>query len=166
MIFESYLNDLQSQGQYRQLREVATAHKQSISRDGKTWINFTSNDYLGLGQRHIDVMQLQKRLDKYGAHLASSRLVSGHSKYYVDLEARIRDHYQFDEALLMTSGYDANLAIFQIFKQEKVVVFSDALNCQFWSYMAQILCFKWRKAGRQLYNCLPAFFYNISLIIL
>lgn len=39
-------------------------------------------------------------------------------------------------------------------------------NCQFWSYMAQILCFKWRKAGRQLYNCLPAFFYNISLIIL
>lgn len=128
MIFESYLNDLQSQGQYRQLREVATAHKQRISRDGKTWINFTSNDYLGLGQRHIDVMQLQKRLDQYGAHLASSRLVSGHSQYYADLEARIRDHYQFDEALLMTSGYDANLAVFQIFKQEKVVVFSDALN--------------------------------------
>ncbi len=39
-------------------------------------------------------------------------------------------------------------------------------DCQFWSYMALILRFKWHKAGRQLYSCLPALFYNISLIIL
>ncbi len=39
-------------------------------------------------------------------------------------------------------------------------------DCQFWSYMALILRFKWHKAARQLYSCLPALFYNISLIIL
>ncbi|MCO4330616.1 aminotransferase class I/II-fold pyridoxal phosphate-dependent enzyme [Staphylococcus hyicus] len=128
MNFDSFLKSLQSQGQYRQLREVETAQKQRISRDGKTWINFTSNDYLGLGQSHINVAQLQARIDQYGTHLASSRLVSGHSRYYTELETRISKVFQFEAACIMTNGYDANLAVFQIFKHERVIAFSDALN--------------------------------------
>ena len=128
MRFESYLEHLHQQGQYRQLREVETARQQRLYRDGQVWINFTSNDYLGLGQRSIKINQLERYIEKYGAHLASSRLVSGHSALYAEIEREISETYAFETALLMGSGYDANLAVFQILKKQEVVVFSDALN--------------------------------------
>lgn len=128
MQFQSYLEQLQQQGQYRQLREVETARKQRLYRDGQAWINFTSNDYLGLGQRTINMVALERSIQKYGAHLGSSRLVSGHSTLYAEIEQAISEAYGFEGALLLGSGYEANLAVFQMFKKQDVIVFSDALN--------------------------------------
>lgn len=128
MQFQSYLEQLQQQGQYRQLREVETARQQRLYRDGQAWINFTSNDYLGLGQRSIKMDELERAIQKYGAHLGSSRLVSGHSTLYAEIEQDISEAYGFEGALLLGSGYEANLAVFQMFKKQDVVVFSDVLN--------------------------------------
>ncbi|PTG19521.1 hypothetical protein [Staphylococcus chromogenes] len=96
MQFQSYLEQLQQQDQYRQLREVKTARKQRLYRDGQAWINFTSNDYLGLGQRSIKMDELERAIQKYGAHLGSSRLVSGHSTLYAEIEQDISEAYGFE----------------------------------------------------------------------
>ncbi|UEX90227.1 aminotransferase class I/II-fold pyridoxal phosphate-dependent enzyme [Staphylococcus ratti] len=128
MAFEAQLEALKTRGQYRHLREVETVLQQRIYKDGKEWLNFTSNDYLGLGQRPLDVNQLQAYGEKYASHLASSRLVSGNSALYTKLEQQMGEALGYEAALIMASGYDANLAVFQIFKRQDVVIFSDALN--------------------------------------
>lgn len=64
----------------------------------------------------------------YSINLSSSRLVSGNSVIYDDLEQDISNYLNFEACLICNSGYDANLALFYIFKNENVIVFSDEKN--------------------------------------
>lgn len=49
MDVRAYLRQLQDKGLYRELRSVQSIHQQYIYIDDKPYINFTSNDYLGIG---------------------------------------------------------------------------------------------------------------------
>lgn len=126
--FEARLNKLRQQPTFRRLNTAEYVSKKYITINGKTYINFTSNDYLGLAQLPINVNHLNDYLAYYGINYASSRLVSGNSILYHELERLFCSYYPFEDCLITNSGYDANLAIFNIFKGQDVVVFSDARN--------------------------------------
>ncbi|MCW0986276.1 aminotransferase class I/II-fold pyridoxal phosphate-dependent enzyme [Staphylococcus gallinarum] len=126
--FESQLNTLKQYKTFRHLNNVEYVSKKHITINAKTYINFTSNDYLGLAQLPININQLNDYLSYYGINYASSRLVSGNSQLYQNIERLFCSHYPFEDALITNSGYDANLAIFNIFKDQGVIVFSDARN--------------------------------------
>lgn len=81
-----------------------------------------------MAQLPINVNQLNYYLSYYGINYASSRLVSGNSQLYHNIERLFCSHYPFEDALITNSGYEANLAIFNIFKDQDVIVFSDARN--------------------------------------
>ncbi len=91
-------------------------------------IDFASNDYLGLAanelfqERVFDVISKQK-----AALLGSSgsRLLTGNSKYTEDLEHKISQLHQVESALLMGSGYLANLCLFSCIPQRGDVVIID-----------------------------------------
>lgn len=124
MDFQRKLDAIQAKGQLRQLREVEAVDGKWLTVQGRRFLNFTSNDYLGLGQMtHADGMS-----EKGQKHLASSRLVSGNSALYTKIERLLSTHFHFEDALVTTSGYDANLAVMQAFQDETVVVFSDEAN--------------------------------------
>lgn len=123
MDFHQKLKNIQQQGNLRTLKTVDQLKGKYITMEGRTFINFTSNDYLGLGQLPLAHTEGFER-----CNLSSSRLVSGNDNLYQQTEEAIADALPFEACLITNSGYDANLAVFNIFKGENVIVLSDAAN--------------------------------------
>ena len=97
----------------RKRKEVANNSQAIIEVDGQHYINFSSNDYLGLSQ-HPDVLQsFAEGLSLYGASSSASSVVTGYSREHRLLEEDICEHTPFDNALLFSSGFAANQAICQ-----------------------------------------------------
>ena len=122
------LKKLQADGLYRQIQPIDFVYGKYISLNGQKYINFTSNDYLGLGQLDFNIEKFLKFMEAYSLNLSSSRLVSGNSIVYNELEHTISSFFNFESCLIFNSGYDANLSIFNILKNEDVLVFSDQKN--------------------------------------
>jgi 8-amino-7-oxononanoate synthase len=96
--------------------------------DGKSLINFCSNDYLSLAN-HVQVKEAFKQgVDEYGAGSGASHLVSGHSRAHHELEDTLAEYTGQERALLFSTGYSANLGIFSALKDELDWVLQDKLN--------------------------------------
>ena len=82
-----------------------------IQRDGRTLLNFASNDYLALcdhphlKQAAIDATQ------RWGTGAGASRLVTGHLTIHAEIERRFAAFKHAQAALLCATGYLANLAV-------------------------------------------------------
>lgn len=76
----------------------------------RTLVNFSSNDYLGL-THHPRMLQVLRDLDAAGAGAAG--LISGYTDHHARAEQAIALWKQTDAALLMPSGYQANVAAIQ-----------------------------------------------------
>lgn len=128
IMFQDQIDLLQQKGLYRSLKSVGYLDKQYIEVENKRWTNYTSNDYLGLGQIALDKDDFERFMRKYSYHLSSSRLISGNSAAYEEIEAMLADWLGYSACTIFNSGYDANLALFNIFKNTHCVVFSDKEN--------------------------------------
>lgn len=128
MMFQEQIDLLQQKGLYRSLKSVGYIDRQYIEVDKERFVNFTSNDYLGLGQLTFEQVEFERFMRKYSYHLSSSRLISGSSVAYEEIESVLAGWLGYSECTIFNSGYDANLALFNIFKNTNCVVFSDQEN--------------------------------------
>ncbi len=93
--------------------EISSNSQAIIEVDGKHYINFSSNDYLGLSQ-HPDILQsFAEGLSLYGASSSASSIVTGYSREHRLLEDDICEHTKQESALLFSSGFAANQAVCQ-----------------------------------------------------
>lgn len=81
-------------------------------------INFSSNDYLGLAQRALEL-----KVDRRGA--SASRITSGSYQAHKELEEFIADWKGTEAALVFSSGYMANLGTLSVILGSKDIVFCD-----------------------------------------
>jgi 8-amino-7-oxononanoate synthase len=95
--------------------------------NGKTYVDFASNDYLGLNQHPHITAELACAVQRYGLGSAASAWVTGYSKEHARLEAQFAEWLQVDRALLFNSGYHANLGILSALVGRSDCVFSDKL---------------------------------------
>ncbi|MCK4916985.1 MAG: 8-amino-7-oxononanoate synthase [Candidatus Omnitrophica bacterium] len=113
------------------LRVLKPAHSKNrglISFNNKEYIDFSSNDYLGLSG-HLKLKDvLKKTTDIYGTSVCSSRLLSGDLELHHILEKKIAEFKHKDSALIFNSGYQANLGIISSICKKGDVIFSDRLN--------------------------------------
>ena len=116
MDIKAQLKQIQDKGLYREFQPIQSVEKQYIYINDQSYINFTSNDYLGIGQVEYQPQNFLDFIKTYSIHLSSSRLVSGNSVVYQQLEQEMCNYLNFEDALIFNSGYDANLAVFNIFK--------------------------------------------------
>ncbi len=100
----------------------------SIIIDGKAYLSFASNDYLGLTQHPQVILAYQTAVNRYGAGSVSSPLLCGYTKAHQDLEEALADFSGFPKTLLFSSGYMANLAAITSFIRKEDIVFSDRHN--------------------------------------
>jgi len=80
-------------------------------RDGVSFINFSSNDYLGLSHHPLLKERARDFMDCYGAGATASRLVSGNLPPYASLEAKLAAAKGQAAALLLSSGYQTNISV-------------------------------------------------------
>ncbi|MCF6312471.1 MAG: 8-amino-7-oxononanoate synthase, partial [Verrucomicrobiales bacterium] len=99
------LQTLREQHLYRQLRPIEQRQGNTLSIDGKTYLNFSSNDYLGLS-RHPDILHTyQNALSQWGVGAGSSRLICGTLQPHLELEQRLAELKKSEAALTFSSGY-------------------------------------------------------------
>ncbi len=79
--------------------------------DGKTYLSFASNDYLGLADSEALKEILTRNVSLFGTSAASSRLVAGNFSLIREAEEACADHFGYATALFFPSGFQANLGL-------------------------------------------------------
>lgn len=125
---ESQLGDLRLMGLERNLLPVRPLPGARFKSGRRTYINFGSNDYLGLAL-HPGVRRAAAAAAlRYGGGSGASRLVSGDLELHESLERRLARFKQERSALVFSSGYLANLGAVSALAGPRDVVLIDRLN--------------------------------------
>ena len=128
-MYENYKNILQKLKEETLHRNInpIKKHGKYIDIDSNTYLNLSSNDYLGLAENRAVINGFLKNCG-FSLGSASSRLLTGNSFVYHELESLLAKLYKKDRALLFNSGYHANVGIMSSLAGKKDAVFSDKLN--------------------------------------
>lgn len=90
-------------------RKVTDYQSKTINIEKCEFLNFTSNDYLGLSQHSILKNILKHSIDHYGIGSQSSALISGYYRSHQLCEEKMAVFLKRDRAILFNSGYLANI---------------------------------------------------------
>jgi len=122
------LEAIAQQGLYRSLRIIDSPQGVQLQLDGRTVVNFCSNDYLGLANHPAVVDAFKTAVDQYGVGSGSAHLICGHSMPHHALEEELAAFTGRDRALLFSTGYMANLGVMSALLGRGDAVFEDKLN--------------------------------------
>ena len=125
---QSGLDERAAQGLLRRRRTLQSPQAPHIVVDGKPYLSFCSNDYLGLANHPQLIAALQQGAQQYGAGAGAAHLVSGHTQPHEQLEHALADFVGKPAALLFSTGYMANLGVVQALVGKADTVFADKLN--------------------------------------
>lgn len=103
----SRLNHIREQGLYRELRRIDSPQGPSIKMGGKSFLNFASNDYLGLASHPALKEAATEAVRDFGAGAGSSRLLCGSLAPHLALEETLAAFKGAEAALSFGSGYAA-----------------------------------------------------------
>ncbi len=126
-------NALRADNRFRSLREITILSPREALWDGKTYLNFSSNNYLGLTHHPMVIARSREYLETYGAGSGASQLVSGNGGLHWAIEQKIAKCKGSEAAILFASGFQANASVLSALLDKKILkseplVFSDKLN--------------------------------------
>jgi 8-amino-7-oxononanoate synthase len=121
------LSERHAAGLYRR-RELVEQVDGARARIGGRWyVNFSSNDYLGLSQ-HPDIAAALSRVGFTAHGAGASPLVSGYTTLHQEVETAVANYLGLPAALLCSSGYCANLGLLGALLERGEAVFHDRHN--------------------------------------
>ncbi|GAA0280611.1 8-amino-7-oxononanoate synthase [Streptomyces polychromogenes] len=91
-------------------------------------LDLASNDYLGLSRHPGTVRGACAAAERWGAGATGSRLVTGTTELHTELERELAAFAGFEAALVLSSGYAANLAAVTALSGRGTLVVSDSGN--------------------------------------
>lgn len=94
---------------------------------GKSYINFSSYNYLGLsGDARVN-QAAKDAIDRYGTSASASRLVAGERPIQRELEEAIADLYEVDDCIVFVSGHATNVTTISTLFGPKDLIVHDSL---------------------------------------
>ena len=124
----SALEQRRGKGLYRHRLALESAQGPVVQMDGRQYLNFCSNDYLGLAAHPRIIARFCRAANDYGVGSGASHLVCGHSAPHQQLEEALAELTGRPRALLFSSGYMANTGVLTTLLQRGDHVFEDRLN--------------------------------------
>jgi len=124
----SELNQRATLGLLRQRRMLQSPQAPHIMVDGKSYLSFCSNDYLGLANHPQLIAALRQGALQHGVGAGAAHLVSGHNATHHQLEHELAAFVGKPAALLFSTGYMANLGVVQALVGKGDTVFADKFN--------------------------------------
>ncbi len=114
--------------QLRSLKPVVPAGDATVNADGRLLLNFSSNDYLGLSRHPLLKERAAEYIDRYGAGSTASRLVCGSLSCFFEVEEKLAAWKGTERALILNSGFQANVSLLPAIADKDSLIISDALN--------------------------------------
>lgn len=111
-------------------RKIVTkdfSSENSIFLNGEKYINFSSNDYLGLSHHPEIIASFSNAAKEYGLGSGSSALICGYSDAHAELEEVFAKWLNVDSAIFFNSGYMANSGVISALCDRSDIIFSDKL---------------------------------------
>ena len=131
--YRVFLDARAREGLRRSLLTVAARNARIIGAEGRSYINFASNDYLGLRFNQALISRSIEWAETYGVGAGASRLVTGNLDLFAPIEAKLATLKGKPASLVMASGFQTNAAVLQALFDRSVLgaeplVFADRLN--------------------------------------
>lgn len=131
--FTAFVQGLEARGVRRRLRVGEPLPGGRLIRDGRTLVDFSSNDYMGLRRHPLLIERAAAWTVRFGSGAGASRLVTGTLEAHRAVEARIAALKGTEDALILGSGWQANAAVLPaLFDRDALgaepLVFTDRLN--------------------------------------
>ena len=113
---------------YRSRKTLQSPQTPQVVVDGKNYLAFCSNDYLGLANHPQVIAAFTESANKFGVGSGASHLVAGHSSEHHALEGELAAFTGRDRALLFSTGYMANMGAITALVGQGDAIFEDRLN--------------------------------------
>ncbi|MCD6459548.1 8-amino-7-oxononanoate synthase [bacterium] len=110
-ILKNEIDNIKAKGLYRSLRKASLSTAENIVIGDKKYINFSSNNYLGLLNDPRLAKAAESAILKYGIGAGASRLLTGNTVLHEQLEKVISDFKKQEDAIVFPTGYMANLGV-------------------------------------------------------
>ncbi|MEX0445600.1 8-amino-7-oxononanoate synthase [Xenorhabdus sp. SGI246] len=92
------------------------------------YLNFSSNDYLGLSQHPQIIAAWQQGAERYGVGSGGSGHVTGYTAAHHMLEQQLAEWLGYSQALLFISGYAANQGVIAALMEKEDRIIADRLS--------------------------------------
>jgi 8-amino-7-oxononanoate synthase len=127
-MFGKRLEELRRKNLARDILSRSSSQGPVITLKGRKYVNFSSNDYLGLSSRPEIVNAAVTAAERFGFGAGASRLLAGGCELHEALEKAVSEFKASESALVFNSGYSANTGIIPALSSGGDVIFSDELN--------------------------------------
>jgi len=124
-----FLIKAEKMGMRRFLKRTSRLSPVHCEINNKRYLDFSSNNYLALANHPLLIQESIKWTKNFGTGSTASRLVSGTFPEYMELEEKIAEWKGAESAIIIGSGYMANIGTIQAIGDSKSsVIFADKLN--------------------------------------
>src|SRR3954467_4920302 len=163
----SYLGDelsnLKKQNLYRGLRILQDEQKSHTTFDGRSVVNLSSNNYLGLTTHPRLRERALEATKEFGVGSGSVRTIAGTMAIHMELERRLAEFKNGEAVVVFQSGFTANAGTVSAILTKDDVVISDELNhasiidgCRLSRATIKVFPHKEVDAARNILRTLPA----------
>ena len=125
---QAELDDMKENGVFRTLVPLDTEQGSKVQIEGKTVIQLSSNNYLGLTSHPRLRDAAMEAIRSYGVGTGSVRTIAGTLKMHAELERKLAEFKHTEAALVFQSGFTTNQGVLSAILTDKDVVISDELN--------------------------------------
>ena len=122
------LQVLRDQGLYNEIDPVEGANGAIIQVRGKSLINLSSNNYLGLATNEQLKRIAKEAIDRYGVGAGAVRTINGTLDLHVKLEEKLAEFKGTEAVISYQSGFNCNMAAISAVMDKNDAILSDKLN--------------------------------------
>jgi len=122
------MENLRQQGLYVTIRTIGSSQEAWVTVDGQRVLNFCANNYLGLANHPRMKEAAKKAIEEFGVGPGAVRSIAGTMTLHLELERRLAEFKQVEDAISFQSGFNANLAVVPALVGRGDIIFSDELN--------------------------------------
>lgn len=124
----SNIEDLKTKGLYNVIDTLQGANGPVIRIDGKSLINLSSNNYLGLATDSRLIDASVKASQTYGAGAGAVRTINGTMDLHIELEEKLARFKKTEAVIVYQSGFNCNMAAISAVMDQHDAILSDELN--------------------------------------
>ncbi|MEX5937923.1 glycine C-acetyltransferase [Mammaliicoccus sciuri] len=125
---QTNLNELKDNGLYNEIDVVEGANGAEITIGGKSYINLSSNNYLGLATDEDLKKAAKETIDSHGVGAGAVRTINGTLDLHRELEETLAQFKGTESAIAYQSGFNCNMAAISAVMNKNDAILSDELN--------------------------------------